>query len=306
MNLRFRQLEIFRAVMETGSVTEAARLLHVSQPAVSKMLQQAESQLGFQLFIRERGSLAPTVEARTLLPELIKAFAAVDVVNRLADDLRDTRTGLITVAASASFGNSLVGVAIEQFRATRPQTHVVLQTLLNHQIAEFVAENKVDLGLALSPAEDSATIARNFCTADLVCVMPDGHPLSELEAVGPAELQRYPLISFSRDRPIGALIEQAYDDAGLRRSIAIEVTQSWTACALVQAGSGVAVVDGFSLLGGMFADLIARPLRPAIRIAGRILRPRHRPISRLASAFVAEFEKVVAAHVARAELYAAG
>lgn len=292
--------------METGSVTEAARLLRVSQPAVSKMLQQAEDQLGFQLFVRERGSLTPTVEARTLLPELIKAFAAVDLVNRLAEDLRDARTGLVTVAASASFGNSLIGAAIERFRAVRPRTHVALQTLLNHEIVEFVAERKVDLGLALSPAEDSATVARDFCTADLLCVMPDGHPLTELEAVVPEDLQRYPLISFSRDRPIGALIEEAYNDAGLRRSIAIEVTQSWTACALVQAGSGIAVVDGFSLLGGMFSDLAVRPLRPRIRIAGRILRPRHRPMSRLASAFVAEFEKVVAEHVDRAELYQPG
>jgi len=304
MKLRFRQLEIVKAVLETGSVTEAARLLNVSQPSVSKMLQQAEAQLGFALFIREHGSLAPTVEARTLLPELIKAFAAVDVVNRLAGDLRDSRTGLVTVAASASFGNSLVGAAVEQFRAARPKTHVVLQTVLNHQIAEFVADNKVDLGLALSPAEDSATIARNFCSADLVCVMPQGHPLAQLQAIGPAELARYPLISFSRERPIGALIEQAYAQAGLRRSIAIEVTQSWTACALVQAGSGVAVVDGFALLGGMFADLVARPMHPGIRIAGRLLRPRHRPMSRLASAFVEEFEKVVASHVARDELYA--
>jgi DNA-binding transcriptional LysR family regulator len=306
MHFRFRQLEVFRAVMETGSVTEAAWLLGVSQPAVSKMLHQAEDQLGFQLFVRERGSLTPTVEARTLLPELIKAFAAVDLVNRLAEDLRDARTGLVTVAASASFGNSLIGAAIERFRAVRPRTHVALQTLLNHEIVAFVAERKVDLGLALSPAEDSATVARDFGTAELLCVMPQGHPLTKLDAVGPEDLRRYPLISFSRDRPIGALIEHAYGDAGLRRSIAIEVTQSWTACALVQAGSGVAVVDGFSLLGGMFSDLAARPLRPRIRIAGRILRPRHRPMSRLASAFVAEFEKVVEEHIDRAELYPSG
>jgi DNA-binding transcriptional LysR family regulator len=293
-------------VIETGSVTEAARLLRVSQPAVSKMLQQAEDQLGFQLFVRKRGSLTPTVEARTLLPELIKAFAAVDRVNRLAEDLRDARTGLVTVAASASFGNSLIGVAIERFRAVRPRTHVALQTLLNHEIVEFVAERKVDLGLALGPAEDSATVACDFCTADLLCVVPDGHPLARLDAVGPEDLRRYPLISFSRDRPIGALIEDAYGDAGLRRSIAIEVTQSWTACALVQAGSGVTVVDGFSLLGGMFSDLVVRPLRPRIRIAGRILRPRHHPMSRLASAFLAEFEKVVEEHIERAELYRSG
>jgi DNA-binding transcriptional LysR family regulator len=132
--------------------------------------------------------------------------------------------------------------------------------------------------------------------------MPRDHPLAKRKAVGLQELQAYPLISFSRDRPIGALVEAAYVRAALRRSIAIEVTQSWTACALVQAGSGIAVVDGFALLGGMFSDLVARPLQPRVRIAGRLLIPRHRPMSRLAVAFAGEFEAVVAEHVRRGEL----
>lgn len=292
--------------METGSVTEAARQLRVSQPAVSKILQQAESHLGFQLFIREHGSLTPTAEARRLLPELIKALSAVESVNRLADDLRDARSGIVTVAASASFGTSLIGATIERFRMSRPRARVVLQTLLNHEIVEFVAEHKVDLGLALSPAEDSATVAHDFGTSDLFCVVPRGHPLAARDAVTPADLQLHPLISFSRDRPIGALIEDAYVRSGLRRNIAIEVTQSWTACSLVQAGAGVAVVDGFALLGGMFSDLVAKPLRPRVRITGRLLRPRHRPMSRLALAFKTEFQNVVLEHVRRSELWAPG
>jgi DNA-binding transcriptional LysR family regulator len=302
MNPRFRQLEIFRAVMETGSVTEAARLLRVSQPAVSKILQQAESQLGFQLFIRVRGTLAPTVEARKLLPELIKAFSAMESVNRLAHDLRDSKSGVVTVAASASFGNSLIGKTIERFRLSRPRTRVVLQTLLNHEIVEFVAEQKVDVGFALSPAEDSSTVASDFCSTDLFCVMPRKHPLAKFPSIDIQKLQGHPLISFNSGRPIGALLESVFERAGLRRNLAVEVTQSWTACSLVQAGAGIAIVDGFALLGGMFSDLIKKPLQPRVQITGRMLKPRHRPTSRLANAFVSEFEGVVLDHIARGEL----
>lgn len=302
MNPRFRQLEIFRAVMETGSVTEAARLLRVSQPAVSKILQQAESQLGFQLFIRVRGTLAPTVEARKLLPELIKAFSAMESVNRLAHDLRDSKSGVVTVAASASFGNSLIGKTIERFRLSRPRTRVVLQTLLNHEIVEFVAEQKVDVGFALSPAEDGSTVASDFCSTDLFCVMPRKHPLAKFPSINVQKLQSHPLISFNSGRPIGALLESVFDGAGLRRNLAIEVTQSWTACALVQAGAGIAIVDGFALLGGMFSDLVKKPLAPRVQITGRMLKPRHRPTSRLADAFISEFETVVQEHIVRGEL----
>ncbi|MBC7578090.1 MAG: LysR family transcriptional regulator [Tardiphaga sp.] len=302
MNPRFRQLEIFRAVMETGSVTEAARLLHVSQPAVSKILQQAEDQLGFQLFIRAHGILTPTIEARKLLPELIKAFAAMESVNRLAHDLRDSRSGVVTVAASASFGNSLIGRAIERFRQSRPRTRVVLETLLNHEIVEFVADHKVDVGFALSPAEDSSTVASDFCSTELFCVMPHGHVLAKCPAIEARQLQAHPLISFNSGRPIGALLESLFDSAGLRRNIAIEVTQSWTACSLVQAGAGIAIVDGFALLGGMFSDLIKKPLLPRVPMTGRMLKPRHRPTSRLADAFISEFENVVREHIIRGEL----
>lgn len=302
MNPRFRQLEIFRAVMETGSVTEAARVLQVSQPAVSKILQQAEAQLGFQLFLRVHGTLTPTTEARKLFPELVKAFAAMESVNRLAHDLRDSKSGVVTVAASASFGNSLIGTTIERFRRSRPRTRVVLQTLLNHEIVEFVAEQKVDLGFALSPAEDSETVASDLCSTDLFCVMPHQHPLATCEAVSVPQLQEHPLISFNSGRPIGALLESLFDDGGLRRNLAVEVTQSWTACSLVQAGAGIAIVDGFALLGGMFSDLVRKPLAPRVQIIGRMLKPRHHPTSRLAQAFIAEFDSVVLEHIARGEL----
>lgn len=302
MNPRFRQLEIFRAVMETGSVTEAARVLQVSQPAVSKILQQAEAQLEFQLFLRVHGTLTPTTEARKLFPELVKAFAAMESVNRLAHDLRDSKSGVVTVAASASFGNSLIGTTIERFRRSRPRTRVVLQTLLNHEIVEFVAEQKVDLGFALSPAEDSETVASDLCSTDLFCVMPHQHPLATCEAVSVRQLQEHPLISFNSGRPIGALLESLFDDGGLRRNLAVEVTQSWTACSLVQAGAGIAIVDGFALLGGMFSDLVRKPLAPRVQIIGRMLKPRHHPTSRLAQAFIAEFDSVVLEHIARGEL----
>lgn len=302
MNPRFRQLEIFRAVMETGSVTEAARMLRVSQPAVSKILQQAEAQLGFALFLRVRGALTPTTEARKLFPELVKAFAAMESVNRLAHDLRDSKSGVVTVAASASFGNSLIGTTIERFRLSRPRTRVVLQTLLNHEIVEFVAEQKVDLGFALSPAEDTETVASDLCSTDLFCVMPRQHPLAEHAGIDVQRLQDYPLISFNSGRPIGALLESLFDEVGLRRNLAVEVTQSWTACSLVQAGAGIAIVDGFALLGGMFSDLVRKPLAPRVLITGRMLKPRHHPTSRLAQAFISEFASVVQEHIDRGEL----
>jgi DNA-binding transcriptional LysR family regulator len=81
-------------------------------------------------------------------------------------------------------------------------------------------------------------VARDICTAALVCVMPHEHPLACYKAIGPRDLASFPLISFSRQQPIGALIEDSFRAASVRRVIAMEVTQSSTACALVRFGAG--------------------------------------------------------------------
>ena len=89
--MRLRHIEVFNAVMHTGSVSAAARLINISQPAVSRTLQHAELQLGFALFQRSKGRLTPTSEALALLPHMEKLFAQLEEVQRLADSLRKGR-----------------------------------------------------------------------------------------------------------------------------------------------------------------------------------------------------------------------
>ena len=86
--MRLRHIEVFNAIMLTGSVSAAARLINVTQPAVSRVLQHAEIQLGFALFQRVKGRLEPTEEAQTLYPYIERLFAQLDEVQRLAASLR--------------------------------------------------------------------------------------------------------------------------------------------------------------------------------------------------------------------------
>jgi DNA-binding transcriptional LysR family regulator len=293
MSLSVRTLELLRIVIETRSVTATAERLHISQPAVSKAVQQAEQRLGFPLFLRERGRLVPTLDARVLLPEIARAATAVESVSRLAGDLLSLKTGMVTLAATPVLGNALAAPAIARFHTTSPGVHIVLQTMFNHEVVEAVADHRVDLGLVLTPVEDGHTLARDICSTELVCVMPDTHALAQLQVIGPREVAPFPLISFNRHQPIGALIEEAFRAAAIRRVIVVEVTQSWTACALVQSGAGIAVMDGFTILSGLPAGLTFRPFRPAALIAGRLLLSVDRPSSRHAEAFMRALASVV-------------
>jgi DNA-binding transcriptional LysR family regulator len=110
--------------------------------------------------------------------------------------------------------------------------------------------------------------------------------------------------SFNRHQPIGALIEEAFRAASIRRTIAVEVTQSWTACALVQAGAGIAIIDAFTTIAGVPAGLTVRPFRPTTHITGRLLHSLDRPSSRHAQAFTEVLFSVVQDEVAAGRIIA--
>lgn len=285
MILSYRELEVFRRVMEAGSVTRAAELLGISQPAVSKMLQQAEARLGFALFIRQRKQLLPTAEARALLPETINAFAAIDVVQRLAEDLRAGRSGTLTVAAIPALTNSIVATAVHRFRADRPDVSIILHPLPAQQVANLVADHRADLGAIVGRSVDAGVAASELGASALACLLRRDHPLADREFLRAADLAGVPLICPGRHHPVGALLSLAFADADLPFQIAVESAQASVAGALVREGAGVAVLDGFGMLAARQEGLVTLPFRPTIVSPARLLQPRHKPLSRAAQEF---------------------
>lgn len=292
--LTFRQMTIFRAVMEANTLTQAARAMSLSQPGVSKSVRDIEGLLGFPLFRRQSGRLTPTKEARALYGNVLVALRGMDSVSRAAENYRDARSGYVRIAATATLAHSLVPLAIEDFRRRRPAARVVLYTGINHEVVRMVADLEADFGLVLMPTNHAGTEGRDLCAARLKAVMPVGHPLCALETVGPHDLKPYPLVSYSRTQPIGLEIDEQFRQAGIERQIAIEIIQSATACSIVAAGAGVAVVDGYSLVNGAFPDLEVRPFLPEVDVVARILTPPAQEPTRLARAFLHVLEQTAA------------
>ncbi|MGH6861427.1 MAG: LysR family transcriptional regulator [Phyllobacterium sp.] len=284
--LTTRQLSIFRAVMESATLTDAANALNISQPGVSKSMQELENTVGFPLFRRRAGRLTPTKAARSFYSEVLIVLRAMAAAEKAAENLREARVGYVRIAATSSLMNGLIPNAVEQFRRLRPEAQVILYSRLNHEVVRMVSDLQVDFGLVLAPTNDAGTIAETICSAELITILPTGHPLSERRFVTAHDLQAYPLIAHSRDLPIGWDLDQIYSNAGLLRSIAIEVSQSAAACSLVSAGAGIAVVDGFSLMNDAYPQLEVRPIQPTVEIKARLLMPEAQDTSRLAKVFL--------------------
>ena len=152
MNLR--HLEAFRAVMLSGSVTQAAQSLNLSQPAVSKMLAELEHQLGFQLFLRSRGSaLTVTPEADAFFYEVERSFSGIAALKRVAEDIRNMATGTLRIAALPALAVSFLPRVIAAFRETHPGVTVQLK------FEDSKGDAKEGVNIARKFSDDASIVA---------------------------------------------------------------------------------------------------------------------------------------------------
>lgn len=283
MNLR--HLEIFNAIMSSSSLTEAARRLNVSQPAVSTMLKHTESQLGIKLFQRIGGRLYPTPEAQVLFADVEGIFARIATLERVAQNLRDGRTGALTVAATSTLANTLLPKAIARFRQTRPRVRLQIESLPTDQVVARVSKRESDLGLIYAQVQDGGTESVVIGRTRVACVMRRDHPMAWRPEIGPGDLGDQDIITYGPGTPMGSLIEQCFARSGRRLQTVTEVSFSLTACFIANEGHGVALIDPVISLSGTFPGLVVKPFVPEIEIELRLLFPRDRPRSRLTAQF---------------------
>ena len=249
MRLNLRQVEVFRAIMITGSISGAARLLSVSQPAISRLLAYTEDRLALRLFERVRGRVQPTPEARRLFQEVEQVHQAVARVNELAEDLRERGTGTVRVVASPSLGQTLVPDAIARLRERFADLRVEFEVLTLLELAAKIGAGRADLGVSIFPV-NAPTLATEVLTEGrLMVIMPRDHALARQRTVRAADLAAYPMVGFPPQTPYADVVERALGARAAQPRISAVVRFSPVACAMVRAGAGVAVVDEFVVRG---------------------------------------------------------
>lgn len=292
MNLR--QIEVFRAIMITGSVSDAARLLHVSVPAVSRVLSHAESRLDFPLFERIKGRLHPTGEARQLYQEIEQVYRGVQRIERLTHELAERRHGMLDIVTSPSIGQILIPLALARFHKKYPGVRVHFRSLSYQLLKERLLNRQSEIGVSILPVDHPNLTAAPIAKGRLLCICPPDHPLSSRELVAPRDLEPYPLISYPPDTPFGMRIEQLFAKSGGTLKVAMEVGSPQNACSLVDAGAGIALVDEFSLQAWLDASFVTLSVSDAPPIIADLVYPRTEPLSTTAASFVKELNNVLA------------
>ncbi|MCF8482223.1 MAG: LysR family transcriptional regulator [Rhodospirillum sp.] len=255
-----RQIEAFNAVMRAGSVTRASEALHVSQPAVTKLLQAFEDSCGFPLFNRNTGRLIPTQEARQLHTETERLSTAVLRIEKTARAIRDLERGEVSVVAFPAISMQLIPRTVADFMRDRPDLRVSLLTRTSPSIGDSVITGSADFGLSLRSSEASSLHCEVFSRTTMVCGLNRNHPLAEKPVIPLEDLQGEPLIALGRNDLSQGAIEAAFNRRGVSMHTVAEVQMAEAACAMVAMGQGITIVPSVVTVGPMAPNMVFRPL----------------------------------------------
>lgn len=279
--ISLREMEMIRSILTHGTMAKAAQMIHVSQPAISRMVKQAEDRTGLQFFERRGSKLIPTPDLTALSHEFEKVFASVDRVQALTLALGAGLGRPVHVSAMSVLAETMLTPALIDVRQRHPQTPVAVR--LNHRpgVEQEVIREESDLGLVHGIAQHDALTAISLCSAHVVCLMHRNHPLASRSELGPLDLAEEPLISMGRMSPLSQQVIDAFDAAGVARRISIQIADSGLAAHFCASGLGLALLDPFFLNVGLPPDLVMRRFVPNIQIECFAIHSNHRVLPEL-------------------------
>ncbi len=285
MNLR--QIEVFRAVMNTGSTTEAAKLLHVSQPGISRLVRHVELQLGVNLFERRSGRLVPTAEARELHEEIEKVYRGVLHVRDVAAHLRYGTNATLRLLSSANTALQLVPRSIAALVGQYPGARVLFESLPTREFVKLLVAEEADLAISSAPLDHPALEIEEIGRWQLLCALPEGHELLNQKKPMLASVLAGKLVAYSPEAPQSSVIDSWIKEHDVARNVAAEVRSGQAACAVAATGIATAFVDDLSARVYKADGLIFASIENAPSFPVYLVKNRHRPLSRLGEAISA-------------------
>lgn len=289
MNLR--QIEVFAEVMRTGSVTEGAKALNVSQPSVSKMLSYIESRLKLTLFERKGGRIVPTPEAYALYRESEQVMQALEHFQHYCRDLGEFGQIPLLVNAEALIGQVLIPHAIAGYRKNWPEGRFRFEIHNSLNIANHVKWRQADLGFVHFPADEAMADVRILRTGRMVSVLHKNHPFSNRDCLVTDDLRQTSVVychggMWLKNR-LQSLMPKGENGQVLCE---IEVNQFANGCLLVEQTQSVMLIDDLAQLAPISPDLVFIPFEPTLEVSLGVLNRQHEPLSRPAQRFIDQVE----------------
>jgi DNA-binding transcriptional LysR family regulator len=286
MKITFRQIDAFRTVVSTGTVTEAAAMLGVSQPAVSRLISDLEAEVGYPLFERSGRVLVPTPEARLLVDEVRRTVSGMERIKETAAAIGHFGHSRLSVVATPSFASQLAPDLVGRFAAQRPEAMARLEIEGNDDTVEWMVSQNFDFGFTTSvpanPSFDHLLIRED----NVYCVVPPGHPLAARTHVRAQDLAGESFVSYMPASQFRFELDGFFREHGVTRQMRYETRTTDSICRLVARRLGVSVVSASRGYLATMPDCVALPFAAPLKFRAVLLWSRNRPISAVAQTFL--------------------
>ncbi|WP_337268444.1 LysR family transcriptional regulator [Oryzifoliimicrobium ureilyticus] len=255
-----RQLEAFSAVMSAGSITGAARLLGRSQPAVSRLIQDLEAELGYALLYRTSGRIQPTSRGLRFHAEVERHLASLVHIRERAEAIGNDEPATLTVAATPSLAAGLLPPALVALAPELLSRHLHVQALAAENVVQAVLARSADLGISSLPLEHPGLDIHWIAEAPCVVAMAANDPFASQDVVRLSDLGNGRIITLANPYRLRHRINEVFARAGVVPERMIDVNASLTALSLVRSGLGFAIIEPATAFGVPLDGIVLRKL----------------------------------------------
>jgi len=262
--MRLRHIEIFYTIYTSGSVTNAAKILHITQPSVSKSLANAEMLLGFPLFKRVRGRLVPTGEAEILIGEVDKLYQQLRCIRNTAENIKKIDYGQINLAFTPALGFNIAPRTLATFKKQHPNVNVNIQAIHNLDVFQALLERQCDLAITFAPNKMPGVASVSFGKGEFVIMYPKAF-FPDIPSKLPLKaLTDFDLIGIGESGKLDNLVINRFLEEKVKIKSSIQVQTLFMAARIAAENIAICVVDEFTARGNLTDNVAIASFDPPL------------------------------------------
>jgi LysR family carnitine catabolism transcriptional activator len=257
----FKNISAFVAVAQSQSFADAAKRMHLSQPALSSAVKKLEEQLGGRLFSRSTRRVKLTPEGAAFLPVARRLIA--DLENAIFDvkQLFNLEQGLLSIAAMPSFAEGRLPSLLSSFGYAQPSIGIRVIDEVMEKVIQSVIEQRVEIGFTFAPEDNDLVDFTPLFTDEFVLIMKAEHPLNNIPQLDMNKLDGHAFVAMNRGSSTRNWIESTFEKQSLKMKVAAEASQFSTIGNLVASGLGVSIVPSMCIAQMQAKGCVAKQVK---------------------------------------------